>query len=173
MVIQHNNTELTRVQPSPEKIHHSAHFDYTSEEEQLTAIISQSEHCEQELSYHCKKSRLLNTPGENKAWWCSFLESNARIVWNIDASSVISTIGFIALFFNFSHLYWGSKDSTWGFLKAKCKRGQGVVWDPMIDRRDLLKASAAIFWDLLKNACIIFSLAIVAINGIWKHAMLA
>uniref|UniRef100_A0A3Q2TC59 Contactin associated protein like 3 n=1 Tax=Fundulus heteroclitus TaxID=8078 RepID=A0A3Q2TC59_FUNHE len=25
--------------------------------------ISQSEHCEQELSYHCKKSRLLNTPG--------------------------------------------------------------------------------------------------------------
>ncbi|XP_071773431.2 contactin-associated protein-like 4 [Centroberyx gerrardi] len=70
MVIQHNNTELTRVRPSPEGNQHSAHFDYSSEEEQLAAIISQSEHCEQELSYHCRKSRLLNTPeGSPFSWW--------------------------------------------------------------------------------------------------------
>ncbi|XP_029905626.1 contactin-associated protein-like 4 [Myripristis murdjan] len=70
MVIQHNNTELTRVQPSPEGKQHSAHFDYSSEEEQLAAIISQSDHCEQELSYHCRKSRLLNTPeGSPFSWW--------------------------------------------------------------------------------------------------------
>ncbi|XP_040896361.1 contactin-associated protein-like 4 [Toxotes jaculatrix] len=70
MVIQHNNTELTRVHSSPERNRHSAHFDYSSEEEQLAAIISQSEHCEQELSYHCKKSRLLNTPeGAPFSWW--------------------------------------------------------------------------------------------------------
>ncbi|CAJ1061130.1 contactin-associated protein-like 4 [Xyrichtys novacula] len=70
MEVQHNNTELTRVQSSPEKIQHSAHFDYSSEEEQLAAIISQSEHCEQELSYHCRKSRLLNTPeGSPFSWW--------------------------------------------------------------------------------------------------------
>uniref|UniRef100_A0A3P8TT37 Contactin associated protein like 3 n=1 Tax=Amphiprion percula TaxID=161767 RepID=A0A3P8TT37_AMPPE len=42
---------------------HLVHFDYSSREEQLSVAISQSEHCEQELSYHCRKSRLLNTPG--------------------------------------------------------------------------------------------------------------
>ncbi|KAM3875665.1 contactin-associated protein-like 4 [Diretmus argenteus] len=70
MVIQHNNTELTRVRSSPEGNQHSAHFDYSSEEEQLADIISQSEHCEQELSYHCRRSRLLNTPeGSPFSWW--------------------------------------------------------------------------------------------------------
>ncbi|XP_027129319.1 contactin-associated protein-like 4 [Larimichthys crocea] len=70
MVIQHNNTELTRVRASPGKNQHSAHFEYASEEEQLAAIISQSEHCEQELTYHCRRSRLLNTPdGPPLSWW--------------------------------------------------------------------------------------------------------
>ncbi|KAM9848458.1 contactin-associated protein-like 4 [Aulostomus maculatus] len=70
MVIQHNNTELTRLHSSPETHQYSAHFDYASEEEQLAAIISQSEHCEQELSYFCRKSRLLNTPeGVPLSWW--------------------------------------------------------------------------------------------------------
>ncbi|KAM6919785.1 LOW QUALITY PROTEIN: contactin-associated protein-like 4 [Lycodopsis pacificus] len=70
MVIQHNNTELTRVRPAPGVDQHSVHFDYSTEEEQLLAVISQSEHCEQELSYHCRKSRLLNTPeGSPFSWW--------------------------------------------------------------------------------------------------------
>ncbi|KAM4607232.1 contactin-associated protein-like 4 [Polymixia lowei] len=70
MVIQHNNSELTRVQPSQGASQHSAHFLYASEEEQLAAIISQSESCEQELAYHCRKSRLLNTPeGSPLSWW--------------------------------------------------------------------------------------------------------
>ncbi|XP_031726504.1 contactin-associated protein-like 4 isoform X2 [Anarrhichthys ocellatus] len=70
MVIQHNNTELTRVRPSPGVDQHSPHFDYSTEEEQLLAAIGQSEHCEQELSYHCRKSRLLNTPeGSPFSWW--------------------------------------------------------------------------------------------------------
>uniref|UniRef100_A0A8C3A515 Contactin associated protein like 3 n=1 Tax=Cyclopterus lumpus TaxID=8103 RepID=A0A8C3A515_CYCLU len=70
MVIQHNNTERTRVRPSPGVDQHSVHFDYSTEEEQLLAVISQSEHCEQELSYHCRKSRLLNTPeGSPFSWW--------------------------------------------------------------------------------------------------------
>uniref|UniRef100_A0A3P8TMF3 Contactin associated protein like 3 n=1 Tax=Amphiprion percula TaxID=161767 RepID=A0A3P8TMF3_AMPPE len=62
MVMQHNNTELTRLRPSPGVKQHLVHFDYSSREEQLSVAISQSEHCEQELSYHCRKSRLLNTP---------------------------------------------------------------------------------------------------------------
>ncbi|KAK5869570.1 hypothetical protein PBY51_024276 [Eleginops maclovinus] len=70
MVIQHNNSELTRVHLFPEKKQHVSHFDYASEEEQLAAITSQSEHCEQELSYLCRKSRLLNTPeGAPFSWW--------------------------------------------------------------------------------------------------------
>ncbi|XP_039995159.1 contactin-associated protein-like 4 [Xiphias gladius] len=70
MVIQHNNTELTRVRPSPGKNQHSARFEYASDEEQLAAVISQSEHCEQELTYHCRRSRLLHTPdGSPLSWW--------------------------------------------------------------------------------------------------------
>ncbi|KAI3374232.1 hypothetical protein L3Q82_006082 [Scortum barcoo] len=70
MVIQHNNTELTRVRPSPGVKQHSVRFDYSTKEEQLSAAISQSEHCEQQLSYHCRKSRLLNTPeGSPFSWW--------------------------------------------------------------------------------------------------------
>lgn len=66
MIIQHNNTALTKLRPSPGPHHLSVHFDFLTEEEQLAAAIGQSEHCEQELSYRCRKSRLLNTPGE--AW---------------------------------------------------------------------------------------------------------
>uniref|UniRef100_A0A3Q3E1Q7 Contactin-associated protein-like 4 n=1 Tax=Labrus bergylta TaxID=56723 RepID=A0A3Q3E1Q7_9LABR len=70
MVIQHNNTELTRVRPSAGVNQRSVHFDYSTREEQLSAAIGQSEHCEQELSYHCRKSRLLNTPeGSPFSWW--------------------------------------------------------------------------------------------------------
>uniref|UniRef100_A0AAX7VAQ2 Contactin associated protein like 3 n=1 Tax=Astatotilapia calliptera TaxID=8154 RepID=A0AAX7VAQ2_ASTCA len=70
MVIQHNNTELTRLRPFTGVNQYSIHFDYSSEEEQLLAVIKQSEHCEQELSYHCKMSRLLNTPeGSPLSWW--------------------------------------------------------------------------------------------------------
>lgn len=81
MVIQHNNTELTPVHSSPERSQHSAHFDYAAGEEQLAAIVSQSEHCEQELSYHCRKSRLLNTPG-HLTWYilcCVYSCIQARI----------------------------------------------------------------------------------------------
>lgn len=64
MEIQHNNTEVTRVRPSPGARQRSLHFDYSTGDEQLSAAIGQSEHCEQELSYRCRKSRLLNTPGK-------------------------------------------------------------------------------------------------------------
>ncbi|KAM4730174.1 contactin-associated protein-like 4 [Anableps anableps] len=69
-VIQHNNTELTKIQPSIERSQHLTHFEYAVDEEQLMAIISQSEYCEQELAYHCRKSCLLNSPeGAPLSWW--------------------------------------------------------------------------------------------------------
>uniref|UniRef100_A0A672IV76 Contactin associated protein like 3 n=1 Tax=Salarias fasciatus TaxID=181472 RepID=A0A672IV76_SALFA len=83
MVIQHNNTEFTTVQSSPEINQHVAHFDYSSEEPLLAAIIRQSEHCEQELSYHCRKSRLFNThEGTPFSWWVGGLgEGQIQTYW--------------------------------------------------------------------------------------------
>uniref|UniRef100_A0A3P9QHD9 Contactin-associated protein-like 4 n=1 Tax=Poecilia reticulata TaxID=8081 RepID=A0A3P9QHD9_POERE len=70
IIIQHNNTELTPVQASADTNQHFASFLYPSEEKQLSAVISQSEHCEQELSYHCRKSRLSNSlDGTPFSWW--------------------------------------------------------------------------------------------------------
>lgn len=66
MVIQHNNTELTTVHMSPGTKRHVIHFNYTSGEQQLAALISQSDRCEQELSHRCRKSRLFNTQGKTK-----------------------------------------------------------------------------------------------------------
>lgn len=61
--MEHNNTEPTKVRPQPGTNQLAVHFEYASEEEQLAAIISQSEHCEQELTYHCRRSRIFNSPG--------------------------------------------------------------------------------------------------------------
>uniref|UniRef100_A0A8C5D9P3 Contactin-associated protein-like 4 n=1 Tax=Gouania willdenowi TaxID=441366 RepID=A0A8C5D9P3_GOUWI len=70
MQIPHNNTDLTKVRPTPGVNQLSLHFDYSAIDNQLLAAISQSEHCEQELSYHCRNSRLLNTPeGSPFSWW--------------------------------------------------------------------------------------------------------
>lgn len=82
MVVQHNNSELTKVPPSPGRNHYTAHFEYSSEEKQLEAIIGQSEHCEQELAYHCRKSRLFSSPGE--ACWSSVTPERLRSghVWD-------------------------------------------------------------------------------------------
>uniref|UniRef100_A0A4W5MW51 Contactin associated protein like 3 n=1 Tax=Hucho hucho TaxID=62062 RepID=A0A4W5MW51_9TELE len=70
MVIQHNNTELTKLKASSGMNQHLAYFNYSADAEQLGAIITQAEHCEQEVFYHCRKSRLLNTPdGSPFTWW--------------------------------------------------------------------------------------------------------
>ncbi|XP_061739883.1 contactin-associated protein-like 4 isoform X3 [Nerophis ophidion] len=62
MVIDHNNTELTALDSSSAGRRRSVQFRYASEEEQLAAVLSQSEHCEQELYYHCRKPRLPSKP---------------------------------------------------------------------------------------------------------------
>ncbi|XP_059022582.1 contactin-associated protein-like 5 isoform X2 [Mustela lutreola] len=68
--VQHNNTELTHVRGAdPEKPYTMA-LDYGGSMEQLEAMIDSSEHCEQEVAYHCRRSRLLNTPdGTPFTWW--------------------------------------------------------------------------------------------------------
>ncbi|EDL39833.1 mCG5469, partial [Mus musculus] len=62
MTVQHNNTELTRVQGSSPENPYSMTLNYGGSMEQLEALIDGSEYCEQEVIYHCRRSRLLNTP---------------------------------------------------------------------------------------------------------------
>ncbi|XP_031235940.1 contactin-associated protein-like 5 isoform X5 [Mastomys coucha] len=70
MTVQHNNTELTRVQGSSPENPYSMTLNYGASIEQLEALIDGSEHCEQEVIYHCRRSRLLNTPdGAPFTWW--------------------------------------------------------------------------------------------------------
>ncbi|XP_038597328.1 LOW QUALITY PROTEIN: contactin-associated protein-like 5 [Tachyglossus aculeatus] len=68
--VQHNNTELTRVRGANPEKPYTMSFNYSTSTEQLEALINGAEYCEQEVTYHCKKSRLLNTPnGTPFTWW--------------------------------------------------------------------------------------------------------
>ncbi|XP_037066950.1 contactin-associated protein like 5-1-like isoform X2 [Peromyscus leucopus] len=70
MMVQHNNTELTRVQGSNPEKPYAMTLNYGGSMEQLEALIDGSEYCEQEVAYHCRRSRLLNTPdGAPFTWW--------------------------------------------------------------------------------------------------------
>ncbi|XP_052057008.1 contactin-associated protein like 5-3 isoform X3 [Apodemus sylvaticus] len=70
MTVQHNSTEMTRVQGSNPEKPYVMTLNYGGSVEQLEALIDSSEHCEQEVTYYCKRSRLLNTPDEIPlTWW--------------------------------------------------------------------------------------------------------
>ncbi|XP_064901859.1 contactin-associated protein-like 4 isoform X3 [Columba livia] len=69
-IIQHNNTNLTRVKSANRENPHTVFFKYSASLDQLQDAINHAEHCEQELAYHCKKSRLLEKPdGMPLSWW--------------------------------------------------------------------------------------------------------
>ncbi|KAM8890279.1 contactin-associated protein-like 4 isoform 1-T1 [Synchiropus picturatus] len=69
-VVQHNSSDVSRLQASQGNSQLSVHFHYGADEQQLSRIISQSERCEQELAYFCRKTRLHNTAeGTPLSWW--------------------------------------------------------------------------------------------------------
>ncbi|XP_040838274.1 contactin-associated protein-like 4 isoform X2 [Ochotona curzoniae] len=69
-VIQHNGSDLTRVRHMDPENPHAGLFKYVASMEQLQATINRAEHCEQELTYYCKKSRLVNKQdGAPLSWW--------------------------------------------------------------------------------------------------------
>ncbi|XP_034369001.1 contactin-associated protein like 5-2 isoform X2 [Arvicanthis niloticus] len=77
MTVQHNNTELTWVQGSNTGKPYAMTLNYGGSLEQLEALIDGSEHCEQEVTYYCRRSHLLNTPdGAPFTWWIG--RSNER-----------------------------------------------------------------------------------------------
>ncbi|XP_022367319.1 contactin-associated protein-like 4 isoform X6 [Enhydra lutris kenyoni] len=69
-VIQHNGSDLTRVRNTNPENPYAGFFEYVASMEQLQATINLAEHCEQELTYYCKKSRLVNKQDGNPlSWW--------------------------------------------------------------------------------------------------------
>ncbi|XP_069052518.1 contactin-associated protein-like 5 isoform X1 [Lepisosteus oculatus] len=69
-IIHHNNSEPARVQGSSLQKPYFMQFNYSMSEEQLEAMVSGAEECQQEIIYRCKTSRLLNTrDGTPFSWW--------------------------------------------------------------------------------------------------------
>ncbi|CAH7058248.1 Cntnap4 [Phodopus roborovskii] len=69
-IIQHNGSDLMRVRNTHSENPHTGVFDYAASMEQLQASINRAEHCQQELVYYCKKSRLVNQQdGSPRSWW--------------------------------------------------------------------------------------------------------
>ncbi|KAM5192554.1 contactin-associated protein-like 4 [Mantella aurantiaca] len=69
-VLHHNNTELNKVKSSNREFPHTMNFKYSADMEQLQATINNSEHCIQEIIYHCKKSRIQQKQGNVPfTWW--------------------------------------------------------------------------------------------------------
>ncbi|KAM9206276.1 contactin-associated protein-like 3 [Dugong dugon] len=68
--VQHNGAHLTRVKSSDGESLHPVLFNYTASLDQLQAIINHADHCHQELTFHCKKSRLSSArDGTPLSWW--------------------------------------------------------------------------------------------------------
>lgn len=63
-VLSHNGTAPIQVQGSSPKRPHIVRLSYNASAEQMRSIVSGSEHCQQEVVYNCKKSRLFNAKGE-------------------------------------------------------------------------------------------------------------
>ncbi|XP_042350585.1 contactin-associated protein-like 5 [Plectropomus leopardus] len=69
-VLNHNITAPVRVQGSSLQKPHIMMLNYSASAEQLRAIITGSEQCQQEVVYSCRKSRLFNTKdGRPLSWW--------------------------------------------------------------------------------------------------------
>ncbi|XP_029936327.1 contactin-associated protein-like 5 isoform X2 [Myripristis murdjan] len=69
-VVTHNSTAPVRVRGSSPQKPHVTKFNYSASAEQLRAVITGSEQCQQEVVYSCRKSRLFNTrDGTPLSWW--------------------------------------------------------------------------------------------------------
>lgn len=134
-IVSHDlQMQTTVVGYSPEK-YSVTQLIYSASMDQISAITSSAEYCEQYVSYFCRMSRLLNTPG--------------RLRWNIT--------------FNYS-LSWclqlPKQSNRCGLLSSRpvplqcadgCKKVQCNHWDCFLD------SEAQNTW-FLKGNSIIFSL---------------
>ncbi|KAM3608350.1 uncharacterized protein V6R79_023575 [Siganus canaliculatus] len=80
-VLTHNSTAPVMVQGSSVNSPHIMKFNYSASAEQLQAIVSGSEQCQQEMVYNCRKSHLFNTKdGSPLSWWLD-REGERRSYW--------------------------------------------------------------------------------------------
>ncbi|XP_068428009.1 contactin-associated protein-like 5 [Clinocottus analis] len=80
-VLAHNITAPVAVHGSSLDKPHVTRFDYGASPEQLRAVVTGSEQCQQEVIYNCKKSRLFNTKdGSPLTWWLDW-EGARRSYW--------------------------------------------------------------------------------------------
>uniref|UniRef100_A0A8C1XEB7 Contactin associated protein-like 5a n=1 Tax=Cyprinus carpio TaxID=7962 RepID=A0A8C1XEB7_CYPCA len=69
-VVRHNSSNAVRVRGSTLQKPYVGWFNYSASSEQLKALVSLSEHCEQRIAYHCRRSRLFNPwDGTPLSWW--------------------------------------------------------------------------------------------------------
>ncbi|XP_073701158.1 contactin-associated protein-like 5 [Garra rufa] len=69
-VVRHNSSNAVRVRGSTQQKPHVGLFNYSATSEQLKALVVLSEHCEQRIAYHCRRSRLFNPwDGTPLSWW--------------------------------------------------------------------------------------------------------
>lgn len=59
----HDGPAAVTVQGSSLLRPHVMKFNYSASAEQLRAVVSGAEQCQQEVVYNCRKSRLFNTKG--------------------------------------------------------------------------------------------------------------
>ncbi|GAA6072963.1 contactin-associated protein-like 5 isoform X1 [Tachysurus ichikawai] len=70
MVIGHNNSMPVNVQGSNFQKPHVMKLNYSASLQQLTTLLHRAQHCQQEVMYRCRKSRLFNTwDGTPLSWW--------------------------------------------------------------------------------------------------------
>uniref|UniRef100_A0A671PPQ5 Contactin-associated protein-like 5 n=1 Tax=Sinocyclocheilus anshuiensis TaxID=1608454 RepID=A0A671PPQ5_9TELE len=68
--VRHNSSIAVRVRGSTLQKPYVGWFNYSASSEQLKALVSLSEHCEQKIAYHCRRSRLFNPwDGTPLSWW--------------------------------------------------------------------------------------------------------
>ena len=63
-VLDHSSSAPVRVQGSSPQKPYIMRFNYSASPEQLRAIVTGSEQCQQEVVYRCRKSRLFNIKGD-------------------------------------------------------------------------------------------------------------
>ncbi|XP_033984290.1 contactin-associated protein-like 5 [Trematomus bernacchii] len=80
-VLTHNITAPVTVQGSSLLKPYIMKFNYSASADQLRAIVSGSEQCQQEVVYNCRKSRLFNTKdGSPLTWWLDW-QGEKRSYW--------------------------------------------------------------------------------------------
>ncbi|KAM3940316.1 contactin-associated protein-like 4 [Leptodactylus fuscus] len=87
-VLHHNNTELNKVKSSNRENPHMMNFKYSADMEQLQATINNSEHCKQEIAYHCKKSRILHKHSNIPFTWWVGRNNQTHTYWTGSLSNI-------------------------------------------------------------------------------------